>query len=56
MPIVEIDKDGEVVTGFIIADNYFQLYVNGKLVGVDAVPYTPFNSSIVRFRVKRPYT
>jgi hypothetical protein len=56
VPIVEIDKDGEVVTGFIIADNYFQLYVNGKLVGVDAVPYTPFNSSIARFRVKRPYT
>ena len=56
VPIVEIDKDGEAVTGFIIADNYFQLYVNGRLVGVDAVTYTPFNSSIVRFRVKRPYT
>ncbi|MGH6814975.1 MAG: hypothetical protein ACREC6_04665 [Hyphomicrobiaceae bacterium] len=56
VPIVEIDADGEVVTGVIVADNYFELYVNGKLVGVDAVPFTPFNSSIVRFRVKRPYT
>jgi hypothetical protein len=55
-PIVEIDKDGEVVTGTIIGDNYFQLYVNGRLIGVDAVPFTPFNSAIVRFRVKRPYT
>jgi hypothetical protein len=30
--------------------------VNGKLVGVDAVPFTPFNSSIVRFKAKRPIT
>src|SRR5271166_920582 len=54
VPIVEIDPDGEVITGFIVADNYFELYVNGTLVGVDPVPYTPFNSVIVRFRAKRP--
>ena len=30
--------------------------MNGTLVSVDNTPYTPFNSSIVRFRVKRPYT
>jgi len=45
-----------VITGFIFADNYFELYVNGQLVGVDAIPFTPFNSSVVRFRVKRPIT
>ena len=56
VPIVEIDKDGEVVTGFMVADNYFELYINGKLIGVDATPFTPFNSHVVRFRVKRPYT
>jgi hypothetical protein len=56
LPIVEIDKDGEVVTGFMVADNYFELYINGKLIGVDATPFTPFNSHVVRFRVKRPYT
>ncbi len=55
-PIVEIDPDGEVVTGYLMADNYFELYVNGKLVGVDAIPFTPFNSAVVRFRVKKPYT
>jgi hypothetical protein len=55
-PIVEVDRDGEVVYGFIVADNYFEVYVNGKLVGVDSVPYTPSNGGIVRFRVKRPYT
>lgn len=54
--IVEIDRDGEVVTGYIVVDNYFELYVNGKLIAVDAVPFTPFNSTIVKFRVKRPYT
>jgi hypothetical protein len=56
VPLVEVDRDGEVVSGYVVADNYFELYVNGKLVAVDPVPYTPFNSVIVRFRVKRPYT
>jgi hypothetical protein len=56
VPVVEIDRDGEVVTGYIVADNYFELYVNGKLVAVDAVPFTPFNSAIVKFKVKKPYT
>ena len=56
VPVVEIDPDGELITGYIVADNYFELYVNGKPVGVDPVPYTPFNSVIVRFRAKRPYT
>jgi len=56
VPIVVVDPDGEVITGYLIADNYFELHVNGKLVGVDAVPFTPFNSSIVRFKAKRPIT
>jgi hypothetical protein len=56
VPVVEIDPDGEVITGYIVADNYFELYVNGKLIGVDPVPFTPFNSAIVRFKAKRPYT
>jgi len=56
VPVVEIDRDGEMVTGYLVADNYFELYVNGKLVAVDAVPYTPFNSTMVKFKVKRPYT
>jgi len=55
VPIIEIDKDGEVVTGYIFADNYFELFINGKLVGIDSVPFTPFNSNIVRFKVKKPY-
>lgn len=56
VPVIEIDPDGEVVTGFIMADNYFELYVNGRLVSVDNTPYTPFNSAIVKFKVKRPYS
>jgi len=55
-PIVEVDPDGDVVTGFVVADNYFEIYINGKLVAVDPTPYTPFNSAIVRFRAKKPYT
>jgi|RhiMethySRZTD1v2_1073278.scaffolds.fasta_scaffold10627_5 hypothetical protein len=56
VPVIDIDADGEVITGFIVADNYYEMYVNGKLVSVDNTPYTPFNSSIVKFKVKRPYT
>jgi hypothetical protein len=55
VPIVTVDADGEVITGYIFADNYFELYINGQLIGVDAVPFTPFNSSIVKFRAKKPY-
>lgn len=54
--IVEVDVDGEVITGYLFADNYFELYVNGVAVGKDPVPFTEFNSSIVRFRVTRPFT
>ena len=56
VPVVEIDADGEIVTGYIVADNYFELYVNGKLVAADNTPFTPFNSVIVKFKAKRPYT
>ncbi len=53
---IEIDPDGEMITGYIVADNYFEFYVNGKLVAVDNTPYTPFNSVIVKFKAKRPIT
>ena len=56
VPVIEIDPDGEVITGYIVADNYYEMWVNGKLVSVDIAPYTPFNSAIVKFKVKRPYT
>lgn len=56
VPVIEIDADGEVITGHLFADNYFELYVNGRLVAVDPVPYLPLNSAIVRFKVKRPIT
>lgn len=55
-PIIEIDPGGEIITAHIVADNYFELYVNGKLAAVDNTPYTPFNSMTVRFRAKRPIT
>ncbi|MBL7975036.1 MAG: T9SS type A sorting domain-containing protein [Candidatus Kapabacteria bacterium] len=54
--IVVVDNDGEVITAFIFADNYFEMYINGIPVGKDAVPFTTFNSSIVLFRVKQPFT
>jgi hypothetical protein len=54
--IIEIDADGEIVTAFVFADNYFEMYVNGIPVGKDNVPFTQFNSNIVRFKVSRPFT
>ncbi len=56
VPVVTVDPQGEVITGYIFADNYFELYINGKLIAVDSVPFTPFNSSIVKFKVSKPYT
>jgi len=56
VPVIEIDPDGVVITGYIFADNYFELYVNGKAVAKDAVPFTPFNSHVVRFKASYPMT
>lgn len=54
--IITVDTDGEVYTAYIFGDNYFEMYVNGIPVGKDPVPYTDFNSCIVRFKAKKPFT
>ncbi len=54
--IIEIDTAGEVITGYIFADNYFELYINGVAVGKDAIPFTDFNSHLVKFKVSKPFT
>ncbi|MFT5798940.1 MAG: hypothetical protein ACI84R_003009 [Candidatus Azotimanducaceae bacterium] len=46
----------EEFTAYIFADNYFELYVNGTLLAVDPVPFTQFNSNVVRFTAERPVT
>ena len=56
LPVTVIDAGGDVITGFLFGDNYFELYINGVLVGADPTPYTPFNSCVVKFKVSRPYT
>jgi len=54
--IIEVDANGEVIMAFVFADNYFEMYINGVPVGKDNVPFTQFNSNIVRFKVNRPFT
>jgi hypothetical protein len=54
--IVTVDADGEIFTAYIFGDNYFEMYVNGIPVGKDPVPYTDFNSCIIRFKAKKPFT
>lgn len=51
-----VDADGEIITAYVFADNYFELYINGIGVGKDKVPYTPFNSSLIQFKVKKPFS
>ena len=46
----------EEFTAYIFADNYFELYVNGTLLAIDEVPFTQFNSNVVRFSANRPVT
>lgn len=53
---VVVDPDGEEITGYLFADNYFELYVNGTLVGRDPIGFTPFNASVVRFKARYPIT
>ena len=55
IPLIDAGGSEEFVA-YVFADNYFELFVNGQLVGVDAVPFTPFNSSVVRFKADRPLT
>lgn len=54
--VIEIDPNGTIITGYIFADNYFELYINGKPAVKDAVPFTPFNSHVVRFKATYPMT
>lgn len=56
LPIHVLDSLGDTITAHLFCDNYFELYINGILIGVDAIPFTPFNSSIARFKVSKPYT
>ena len=52
-----VDTGGnEVFTAYLFPDNYFELYINGVLLSVDSVPFTPFNSSVVRFKADRSFT
>jgi hypothetical protein len=53
--ITSIDAGGnEEFLAYIFADNYFELYINGELIAVDPVPFTPFNSNVIRFTAERP--
>jgi len=55
VPLMDAGGDEEF-TAYIFADNYFEFYVNGELLAVDPVPFTPFNSNIIRFSADRPVT
>lgn len=55
IPVIDAGVD-EIFTAYVFGDNYFEFFVNGKLLAVDAVPMTPFNSSVIRFRTQRPFT
>lgn len=55
VPVLNAGGSEEFIA-YIFGDNYFELHVNGKLLAVDAIPFTPFNSSIVRFKADRPVT
>lgn len=56
VPTTIIDAAGDVITAYVFCDNYFEMYINGVLIGVDPIPFTPFNSTVLKFKVSRPYT
>ncbi len=51
-----VNPGGAVITAHLFADNYFELYVNGVAVARDAIGFTPFNASAVRFQATYPIT
>ena len=53
---VVVDPDGEEITAYLFGDNYYELYVNGKIVARDPIGFIPFNSGVVRFKAKAPLT
>ncbi|QDU82536.1 hypothetical protein Pla110_42940 [Polystyrenella longa] len=55
VPVIDAGGD-EIFTAYVFGDNYFEFYVNGKLLAVDPVPMTPFNSNVIRFKAQRPFT
>lgn len=54
--VIDIDVDGDLFTAYVFGDNYFEMYVNGVAVGKDPVPFTQFNSNIIQFKAKKPFT
>ncbi|MEO0383508.1 MAG: hypothetical protein AAF234_08160 [Pseudomonadota bacterium] len=55
LPVMDAGGSEEFIA-YIFADNYFELHVNGTLIAVDPVPFTKFNSNVVRFTADRPLT
>lgn len=55
VPILDAGGNEEFIA-YLFADNYFEFYINGKLLAVDPVPFTRFNSNVVRFKAQRPLT
>lgn len=55
VPVYNAGGDEEF-RAYVYGDNYFEFFVNGKVIAVDSVPYTPFNSTMIRFKAKRPFT
>ncbi len=51
-----IDEGGAEITGYVFADNYYEMYVNGAFAGRDAVNFTTFNSHAVQFQANYPMT
>ncbi|MBL8606699.1 MAG: hypothetical protein JNL38_05235 [Myxococcales bacterium] len=54
--VVDNDPDAVEVTGYLYADNDFELWVNGKYICRDALTFVPFNSHVVRFKARYPMT
>jgi hypothetical protein len=44
------------ITAWLYADNYVELYVNGRLVVKDPIVFTPHNVVVTKFRASYPMT
>lgn len=47
-------ENSTTITGHVFADNWFELYVNGRRVAVDPIEFTPHNTVPVQFKSSYP--
>jgi len=53
---IPVHAQSREITAWLYADNYVELYVNGRLIVKDPIVFTPHNVVVTKFRATYPMT